>query len=252
MTSLSVIIIAKNEAHIIRHCLESIQWADEIIVLDSGSTDGTQAICQTYNAKVFETDWPGYGKQKNRALAKATGDWVLSLDADECVTGQLREQISQAIASDTYQGYTIPMETLYCGKPLKGSGCTGAPKRRLFKNGCGMFDDAPVHENLALKGKMGKLTAPIRHYTYENLEEVIYKLNHYSTLGAKVRFDQGKKGGLLTAIGHGIGAFFRTYILKRGFLDGAEGFMISVSNAEYAYYRYLKLMYLIKGQEKCS
>src|SRR5262245_34345938 len=108
MTKISVTIITKNEAHDIRECLESVKWADEIIVLDSDSTDGTPAICREYTDKVFETDWPGFGPQKNRALAKATGDWILSLDADERVTPELKQEIQQVINSNNYQGYFIP------------------------------------------------------------------------------------------------------------------------------------------------
>lgn len=248
MLTISIIIITKNEAHNIRSCLESVKWADEIIVLDSCSTDDTQEICREYTKKIFETDWPGFGIQKNRALQKASGDWILSIDADEVVTEELHQEIINAINSDSDMvAYRLPRHSYYCGKFITHAREWASEKIvRLVKRGYGQFTNAIVHEQLQVKGKIGNLHVPLLHYSYENLEEVLKKMNEYSTYGAKLRLQQGKKGGLGRAIFAGIWAFFRTYVIGLGFLDGREGFMLAVSNAEGSYYRYLKLMLLKK------
>lgn len=241
---LSVIIIAKNEAHDIRRCLESVKWADEIIVLDSGSTDNTPEICREFTKNVFHTDWPGFGIQKNRALAKATNEWVLSLDADELVSDPLQKEILSVINSSEqkYSGYAIPRNSIYCGRLIKHGAWHNKKVTRLFKRNKGKFDDAIVHENLIIDGEIGVLHSPIIHYTYRNLEEMLEKMNQYSTLSSKRKLAKGKTSGLFGAILRGAWAFFRSYIVQLGFLDGKYGFMLAVSNGEYAYYTYLKVM----------
>lgn len=240
-STLSVIIITLNESHDIRACLESVRWADEIIVIDSGSTDDTVAICREYTDKVFVTDWPGYGVQKNRALQQASQEWVLSLDADEVVTAELQREILQNILQENYAAYLIPIETVYCDKPIRWH---RKLHLRLFKRSMGKFNDAIVHENIIVTGKIGKLKTFIKHNTYRTLEEMLDKMNAYSTKKAEQLLKKGNKGSLLSAITHGLWAFFRSYIFRVGFLDGKAGFMLSVSSAQYTYYAYLKLMLL--------
>lgn len=242
MATLSVIIITKNEAHDIGACLDSVRWADEIIVVDSGSTDDTVAICRTYTDKVFITDWPGYGPQKNRALNYATQEWVLSLDADEQVTPALREEIQSVLQAPHKAGYQIPRQSTYCGKLIRYGAWRQKPVLRLFQRQLGKFDDAIVHENVLVAGPIGYLKAPLLHHTYQNLEEMLEKMNAYSSASALQKYKAGKKGGLFSALVHGLWAFLRSYVLQLGFLDGKFGFILAISNAEYAYYRYLKLM----------
>lgn len=251
--SLSVIIITKNEAHDIQQCLDSVAWANEIIVLDSGSIDNTVEICRRYTDKVFETDWPGFGIQKNRALEKATHEWVLSIDADETVNHDLQQEILSTINSpeQDYAAYEIPRQSIYCGKLIKYGAWHQKAVIRLFKREKGRFDDAIVHENLIIDGKIGKLTNALIHYTYRNLDEMLEKMNLYSTLSAQRKNTKGKKGSLRAALLHGFWAFFRSYFLQRGFLDGKFGFMLAISNAEYAYYTYLKLMLLCHPERRC-
>jgi glycosyltransferase involved in cell wall biosynthesis len=245
--TLSVIIITKNEEHDIRDCLESITWADEVVVLDSGSTDNTLKIAKKYTDKVYSSvDWQGFGIQKNRVLAYASSDWVLSLDADERVSDALRQEIQKAIQSEYIFIFKIPRLSSYCGKFIRHSGWWPDYVIRLFKRGEASFSDDLVHERLVFEGEANKLIAPLVHITYKDLNEVIVKINHYSSLGAKNSYQKGKRGSLASAIIHGIWAFIRTYIFRAGFLDGAEGFMLAISNAETTYYRYLKLFYLSK------
>lgn len=245
--TLSVIIITKNEEHDIRDCLESVAWADEVVVLDSGSTDNTLKIAKEYTDKVYSSvDWQGFGVQKNRVLAYASNDWILSLDADERVSDALRQEIQKAIQSRNILIFKIPRLSSYCGKFIKHSGWWPDYVIRLFKRGEASFSNDLVHERLVFEGDTNKLTEPLIHITYKDLNEVIVKINHYSSLGAKNSYQKGKRGSLTNAIVHGSWAFFRTYIFRAGFLDGAEGFMLAFSNAETTYYRYLKLFYLSK------
>ena len=243
--TLSVILITKNEAELVSQCLASVQWADEIVVLDSGSTDATVEICRRYTDKVFVTDWPGFGPQKNRALDLATGDWVLSIDADEELTPELADEIRRTLAQPgPHPGYTLSRLSSYCGRFMHHSGWWPDPVLRLFRRGSGRFSDDRVHERVVLDGSVGALQATLLHHSYRSLEQVLSKVNHYSSEGALSLQARGRRASLSTAIGHGLWAFVRTYFFKRGFLDGREGFILAVSNAEGTYYRYLKLMYL--------
>lgn len=238
---LSVIIITKNEENNIRACLDSIKWADEIIVLDSGSSDDTVSICREYTSRIYETDWPGFGQQKQRALMKATHDWVLSLDADEVVSEDLKHEIITAISTDTVQGYEIPRLSRYCGREIKHGGWWPDYVLRLFRRQYGHFSDSVIHERVLVQGKVSKLTNYLRHNAYNNLEEVLAKVNHYSTLGAEMLYQQGKGASVWLAVLKGIWTFFRVYVIRVAFLDGAQGLMLSISNAEGTYYKYLKL-----------
>jgi glycosyltransferase involved in cell wall biosynthesis len=245
MPELSVILITRNEAANLRDCLASVVWADEIVVVDYASSDGTPTSARELGARVIETtDWPGFGPQKNRALANVTGDWVLAIDADERVTPELRVEIEQAIARGDCVAYVIPRLSSYCGRFMRHSGWWPDPVRRLFKRGRARFSEDRIHERLVVEGMVGTLSAPLLHYSFRDLEQVLAKVNHYSTESARMLQAQGRRAGLGTAISHGLWAFLRTYLFQLGFLDGREGFMLAVSNAEGSYYRYLKLMYL--------
>lgn len=246
--SLSVIIITKNEESMIRDCLDSVRWADEIIVLDSGSTDKTVSICKEYTDQVFETDWPGFGPQKNRALERATLDWVLSIDADERISEELQAEIREAIQSPgEYSAFSMPRLSNYCGRYMKHSGWWPDRIVRVFRREMSSFSNDLVHERVIAKGNIGKLSQPLIHESLRNLEQVLDTINSYSTASAKMLAEKNRQSGLTKAVSHGIWSFIRTYFLRAGFLDGRKGFMLAVSNAEGTYYRYLKLMLLQKN-----
>jgi glycosyltransferase involved in cell wall biosynthesis len=244
--TLSVVVIARNEARVIARCLESVAWADEIIVLDAASSDGTADIARTSNAKVTTTaDWPGFGPQKNRALDLATGDWVLSLDADEWITRELRAEIEQAIgAPGNHAAFRLPRLSSYCGRFMRHSGWWPDFVTRLFRRGAARFSADRVHERLVVDGAVGTLRESLMHEAIVDLDDALEKMNAYSTAGALMQFERGKTASLAGAVLHGAWTFIRTYVLRRGFLDGREGFMLAMSNAEGAYYRYLKLLLL--------
>jgi len=237
----SVIIITHNEAPSIRSCLDSVSWADEIIVLDSGSTDETVDICTEYTDNVHRTDWPGFGPQKNRALAKASNPWVLSLDADECVPPALRDEIQTVMATpDAHDAYRMPRLSRYCGRTIHHSGWWPDYVVRLFKRDHASFTSDIVHERVTVDGTTGTLRNPLFHESFTSLEEVIDKMNRYSTAGATMMCDRGESSSISHAVAHGLWSFLYTYVVRRGFLDGREGFMLAVSNAEGTYYRHLK------------
>ena len=242
---LSVVIIAKNEQASIRRCLESVKWADEIIVLDSGSTDDTVGICREYTLHVHQTDWPGFGPQKNRALERASGDWVLSLDADEWVTPALRDEFERAMAQpQEASAFRLPRLSSFCGRFMRHSGWWPDHVVRLFRRGAARFSDDAVHERVIVDGKIGSLQEPLMHETFVDLDELLAKMNNYSTLSAQDMRRDGKRSGLPMAVARAAWAFVRSYFLRGGFLDGREGFMLAVATAEGTYYRYVKLLLL--------
>ena len=245
---LSVIIITKNEAFHIGRCLESVSWADEIIVLDSGSEDNTVEICRRYTDKVFITDWPGFGIQKQRALTHAQGDWVFSIDADEVVSPELKVEIQAAMIESSFNGYEIPRLSSYCGKQMRHGGWYPDYVLSLFKRETGCFTDDVVHEHIVVQGDVGQLTVPLMHDAFINLEEVLHKVNSYSSLGAKKLYQKNVSSSLGKALFKALWTFIRTYGLKGGFLDGRQGLMLAISNAEGTYYKYIKLLELQSRQ----
>ena len=240
MSTLTVTVITKNEERCIDACLASIaDLADEIIVLDSGSTDSTIAICESYNAKVSSVDWPGFGVQKQRAVAQASCDWVLSLDSDEVVTAELSAAIKQAITSNDFQAYYLYRLTFFAGKPIRFG-----DKHyilRLFRKDSAKFTPDKVHERLVCSGAVGKIRAPFYHYPYRNVANWMQKMNHYTDLSVQQKRSKGKKSGILKALFSAIWTFNKHYFFKGGFMDGRVGFVMSVNWSMGSFYRYAKL-----------
>ena len=247
MPTLSVILITRNEESNLDDCLASLEGvAQQIVVVDSNSTDRTLEIAQNYGALMaYPTDWPGFGPQKNRALDLATGDWVLSLDADERLTPALKSEILMAMNHPAHVDcFAIPRLSWYCGRFIRHSGWSPDYVERLFKRGTARFSDDLVHERLIPNGTVAKLKNPMLHYSFMNYAQVLDKLNRYSSASAEQAFAKGKKSSPAKAVLHGMWAFIRTYILRAGFLDGPQGFALAISNAHGTYYRYMKLWQL--------
>lgn len=241
---LTVIIIAKNEEANIERCLSSIKWADEIIVLDSGSTDQTISIAKRYTKHVYSTNWEGYGIQKQRALAYATGHWVLNLDADESVTDELRAQVVHVMKHGKYDAYRLPIRMCFYGKQLRFS---ASPSRhiRLFKREGAQYSDDIVHEKVVLpaNARVSKLRGAIIHHSWQDLSHALYKLNRYSSYSAKTRLELNKKSSIVKAVTSAVWMFFRSFLLQRGFLDGREGFVLACLSAQGSFYRGVKQIY---------
>lgn len=241
---LSVVIIAKNEERNIRRCLESVAFADEWIVLDSGSTDNTVAIAKEFTHKVYSTDWQGYGVQKQRALSYASKEWVLNLDADESVDNYLKEEIIQAMQSTDIDGYRVPIQMYFCGKPLR---FCSSPKRhiRLFKRCGASFSDDIVHEKIQLRhnANIAKLNHSIVHHSFRDVSHALYKMNRYSSYSASIQLNKKKKISFSRVLASTTWMFFRCYIIQFGFLDGKVGFLFAVFNAQGSFYRGIKQLY---------
>lgn len=248
MTRLSVTVITKNEATNIEACLRSVLFADQVVVLDSGSTDSTVEIARSLGAEVsINPDWQGFGVQKNRALALANSDWVLSLDADERLSPELQAEIQVVLEAPAFDAYSFPRLSSYCGQYMHHSGWYPDRVTRLFRRQTAQFSDDLVHERIITSSPVGKLRSQLLHESYRSFESVLDKANRYSSAGAQSMLEKGKTASLGTALKHGIWAFFRTYFLRLGFLDGRMGLVLAISIAESTYYRYLKLWLL--GQE---
>ena len=234
--------ITKNEIANIEACLLSVSFADQLVVLDSGSSDGTVEAAEKIGAEVSQSaDWRGFGIQKNRALALARWDWVLSIDADERVSPELQAEIAAALVNPQFDVYSVPRLSSYCGQNMRHSGWYPDRVIRLFRRDAARFSDDLVHEKIIAVGTVGHLHQHLLHKSFTSFEAVLDKVNRYSTAGAQVLFKRGKKASLGKALSHGLWAFFRTYILRLGFLDGRMGLVLAISNAEGTYYRYLKL-----------
>lgn len=254
-TTLSVILIANNEANNILDCLASVSFADQIVVVDSGSTDSTVELARSVGAHVVQTtDWPGFGAQKNRALDLATCDWVFSIDADERVTPELAEQLKAAIKNDIkndskgnnhidqHDAYDIPRLTQFCGQWIRHCGWTPDRVLRLFKRGSARFSNDLVHERIVQsQGTCGKLTTPMLHFSYPTPASYWRKLDQYSQAWAKQRHLEGKQTSMLRAAMSGLVAFVRTYFVRLGFLDGALGFAVCTMQAQSAFGKYFTL-----------
>lgn len=250
MTTLSVCIVTKNEELNIEQALQTISFADEIIIVDSYSSDTTVQICQKYTNKVYLNTWQGCGIQKKLALEKASCDWVLILDADERLSVELQQEIQTILKRPTkYSGFIIPFQTFYLGKAIKYGDWHNEQHLRLFKRTQGQIIANYVHFGLEVSGNVGVLSNKISHYSFPNIESILHKINNYSSLGAKDKLKIGKTASIFTAILHGLFTFIRGYIFRFGFLDGKYGFMLAISNAEGAYYKYLKLMFLSLNEQ---
>jgi glycosyltransferase involved in cell wall biosynthesis len=243
---ISVVVITRNEEANIGRCLSSVAWADEIVVVDSGSSDRTVEIARRYTDKVIvDKSWHGFGAQKNKALSHASCDWVLSIDADEWLTEELRHELLAAAAgSPRFSAFRIARSSSFCGRYLKHSGWSPDYVVRFFQRGKARFSEDRVHERVIVDGPIGALSSPLMHESYRTLDQVIDKMNRYSALSAQDMHSRGQPASVWTAVVKGAWAFVRTYVLRAGFLDGREGLMVAVATAETTYYRYLKLVYL--------
>jgi glycosyltransferase involved in cell wall biosynthesis len=242
--TLTVVIVAKNEARNIQECVASAAFADEVLVLDSGSSDGTPALAAQAGARVVQTDWPGYGPQVARGFSMATGDWVLSLDADERITDALRNEVKQAIGSGRHDGYRVPRMSEFCGKYIRHSGWRPDFTLRLGRRAASGFTDHFLHAHMTVQGSVGELKSSLIHYSYPDINDVLEKLNRYSSGHARDMQTRGKSASVPRAVLAGFFAFVRTYFFRLGFLDGQHGLMLAIYNAEYTYYKYIKLMFL--------
>jgi len=253
MNAITAVIITKNEEKNIQRCLDSLKpVAEEIIVVDSNSTDNTVALCQQAGARVIVQSWLGYGPQKNLGNNAASHDYILSIDADEA----LDEQLTQAILEEKRKGlqgiYQLSRFNYYYGKFIKHGADYPDKKIRLFNKTSTHWDEKDVHETLVI-GPDQKITAlkgHLLHYTYYRVEEHILKINYYTNLAAQDYIKRGKKASVFKIVFSPLSTFIQSYILKRGFLDGLHGFILAIMHAYAAFARYVKLWELSVANKK--
>jgi glycosyltransferase involved in cell wall biosynthesis len=246
--TLSAIVITKDEERVIERCLHSLAFCDEILVIDSGSTDRTVELARACGATVHvHADWQGFAVQRNRGLALARGEWTLMVDADEWVPGRLQQQLLQAVSNTQHAAFRMPRLSSYCGQFMRHGGWWPDHITRLMRTTKARYEGA-VHERALIDGSVGTLTEPLLHESFRDFEQVLRKMNAYSTSNAEQMVRAGKTGSLAAALGHGLWTFVRTYVLRAGFLDGKLGLMLAISNAEGSYYKQVKAMLLTRGE----
>ncbi|MBW4027141.1 MAG: glycosyltransferase family 2 protein [Acidobacteria bacterium] len=244
--TLSVAIITRNEEANLARTLRSVSWADEVVLADSGSTDATLAIARDHNATIYEEAWRGFGVQKNFALAQCSGDWLLSLDADEEVSPELQREIQALLSEEPeYKAYSLPRRNLFLGRWMRHGGYYPDRKLRLFERGAARFEERVVHETVSYSGPCGQLKGDLIHHAYPDLDGYIEHMNRYSTLGAGAAHMRGSTGqGLLSFLGNTVlnpaATFVYNYGLRLGFLDGREGLLLHLYHSAYVSWKYAK------------
>ena len=241
---LSTVLITKNEEYNIKKCIDClIDWVDEIIVFDSGSTDKTTAILEDYGSakiKVTQIQWQGFAKTKNLAIEAAGGDWILSVDADELITPDLKNEILECIKTSTHEGYLIPRLLYFCERPVRYGGTYPDYQMRLFRKQAGRFEDTPVHESVKIAGRTGKLRNSMLHYSYRSMFDYWERLNRYTELDAEKKYQQGKKFNFYRVFVLPLELFKRLF-LRMGILDGFPGIFYHVFSAVSSLVKYAKL-----------
>ena len=244
--SLSVVLITKDEAASLPRTLASVGWAQEIVVVDSGSTDATLQIAQAAGARVFIQPWKGFGAQKNDAIAHATGDWILSLDADEEVSPELAREMQALLqAEPPLAAYRLPRLNHFLGWPLRHGGYWPDPKLRLFRRGAARFEQRAVHESMQSEGPVGQLRGHLIHRCYPTLAEYIEHMNRYSTAGAEMLVQSRRAGSswawlVWNAVLNPVATFFYNYFVRLGFRDGRPGLLQHLNHSVYIHWKYAK------------
>jgi (heptosyl)LPS beta-1,4-glucosyltransferase len=252
MATLSVVLIVKNEAEHLAACLDTVSWADEIVVFDSGSSDETLAIARRYTDKVFvDADWQGFGVQRRRAQQQATAEWVLMLDADERVTPALQASIAQVLREDDRNRvYDVPRLSWVFGRFIRHSGWYPDHVTRLYPRERASYNEARVHEKLHYPPEMAKqaLHGDLIHYTYKDLNHYLVKSAHYAEAWAEQRFERGQRSSLSQALLHGVACFVKMYLVRAGFLDGRQGLLLALLSAHSTFVKYADLW--VRYQQK--
>jgi glycosyltransferase involved in cell wall biosynthesis len=239
---LTVTVITRNEAANIAAALESVAWADEIVVVDSHSEDDTVEIAKRCATRVEIRDWAGYSAQKNFAAGLASNDWILSLDADERVTPALAQEIQELMRrGPDAGGYRISRVTWYLGRWLHSTDWYPDYQLRLYDRRCGRWNARRVHESFELEGRAGQLRHHLEHYAYRDVSDHVTSIDHYTTLAAEQWLEEGRRTNIVELVAHPPVAFLRNYVLRAGFRDGAPGFLVSALNSYYVFMKLVKL-----------
>lgn len=249
MAKLTVITLTMNEERNIADCLESVRWADEIVVIDSGSTDRTVELAKGFTPSVITLPWRGYGAARNQALDRSSGDWILWLDADERVTSELAREIQSILSGpeSSVAGYAIARRAYFCGKWIRHGGWYPSRVIRLFRKGAGRFSETRVHEQLLLEGPVVRTRNDLLHFTDPDLDHYFSKFSVYTTLGARDMLEAGRRFFIVDLVYRPPFQFLKMYVLRLGFLDGIHGFILAVVSAAYVFTKYAKLWELARN-----
>jgi glycosyltransferase involved in cell wall biosynthesis len=251
MPRISVAIVTLNEEERLRACLESVVWAEELVVIDAGSSDKTVAIAREFTDRVQFRAWDGYGTQKNFALGQCQGDWLLSLDADERVSEALRKEIQAILRAEPAEaGFLVPRRNLFQGRWMRHGGLYPDWQLRLFRRGRGVFVERAVHESVRVDGPTGRLRAPLIHDSYRSVADAVGRLNRYSDLAAADLAAAGQGDGLVDLLARPAWRFLSMYALRGGFLDGWRGLLLAALHAHYVFLRAAKVRELSSGRER--
>lgn len=240
MEKISAILITLNEEKNLEACLDGIRWVDEIIVVDCGSRDRTREIALRYTDAFHHRAWDSFSRQKAHALSLASNEWILSLDADERVTEELADEIRQAAGSETLDGYFLKRDNYFLGRLMRGGGWQHDYQMRLFRKSKAKVTDRLVHEGFEIDGAVGRLSNPLKHYTYTSLFAAFAKMNEYSSLEA-IEYAASRKSSGGAAVLHSLSAFLRSYVSRRGYRDGAHGLVLSLLNSATTMLLYMKI-----------
>jgi len=243
MPQLSAVVTTFNSAALLRPVLAALGWCDEVLVVDSGSTDRTAEICQEFGCRFIHRDFAGFGPQKRFAVDAAVNDWVFVVDSDEIVSAELQAEIQSLLANNSaqYVGYTTPISLIFLGRLLRFGGEYGKPHLRLFDRRAGNYNANAVHERVVLNGRVGALKGHLWHYSYQSIEHYFEKFNRYTSLGAKQIFDRGKRVSKAYVAFRFSYSFVHLYLIKGLLLDGYAGFVWALLSAFYPVVKYIKL-----------
>jgi glycosyltransferase involved in cell wall biosynthesis len=245
---LSVVVVTRNEEERLRACLESVAWADEIVVVDAESEDKTVAIAQEFTDRVVVRPWPGYAAQKNNALDLATGEWALSLDADEIVSPELAAEIRRVLASNgPADGYAVPRRNMFWERWVRHGGLYPDWQVRLFRRARGRFVARAVHESVSVEGRVERLAGHLEHHSYRDVSDFLARADRYATLAAEEAVAQGRRVGVADLVLRPLGRFLAMYVVRGGFLDGWRGFLLATLYAYYVLIRSAKIWERTKG-----
>ncbi|MGH7797752.1 MAG: glycosyltransferase family 2 protein [Candidatus Binatia bacterium] len=250
--TVSAIVVCFNEEHNIGDCLESVRWCDEIVVVDSFSTDRTPEICRRYTDRFIQRPWAGYRNQKAYAHSQATKDWVLLVDADERVTAELQQEILEVLTREKgqYAGYSVPRLVHYLGRWWRRGGWYPDYDVRLFRRDRATWGGSDPHEKIIVDGAVRRLRYPLHHFTYINIEDHLNRINRFTSISSRELQKEGGRWHLAAALARPAVRFFHSYVLKRGFMEGFAGFYVAVTAAVYVFLKYAKLWELELKEKK--
>lgn len=241
MFPVSIVIVTKDEEKNIEDALKSVSDAQEIIVVDSFSTDRTIEICRRFTDRIFQHEWMGYARQKQMAVDYANGPWVLILDADERLTAELKDEIRETLSGTDYHGFYLPRKNFFLGKWIRHSGWWPDHTLRLFRKDKAFLEDREVHEKVIVNGPAGYLKNPLEHYTYRTISDFLKKMENYSTLAAKEIRKKSGGTGLFSVTVRPAFTFLKMFFLRRGFLDGSHGLLLALLYSYYTFLKYVKV-----------